>query len=215
MTPDLLDLKTDAPTDARQIRSRKALHAALLSLLTERPFDQLTVREITKRAGTGYATFFRHFQTREALLADIAIGQISELLDLILPTLRHESGEQAIHRLCTFVEENESLWRALLTGGAADIVRAQVLRQARTCSDRVSATAPGIPAELALTHAVSATIEVLAWWLRATRSSNAGQVPDASTVQAPDQRHDAMQVASILQRMVVAPVIGDSAPPAA
>ena len=196
MTPDLQDHKTDAPTDARQIRSRKALHAVLLSLLSERPFDQLTVREITKRAGTGYATFFRHFQTREALLADIALGQISDLLRMIVPTLSPDESRESIQRLCGFIEESETSWRALLTGGAADIVRAQVLREARGCDDNAFNIAPEIPAELGIAHGVGATIDVIAWWLRSGEDAIACR--------------DAEQVASILQRMVVAPIIGDS-----
>ena len=58
--------------DARQVRSRRALSGALLALLEDKPFDQLTIREISAKAGTGYATFFRHFPDKEALLGDVA-----------------------------------------------------------------------------------------------------------------------------------------------
>ncbi|MEJ2408710.1 MAG: helix-turn-helix domain containing protein [Novosphingobium sp.] len=64
--------KRAMPTDARWIRSRKALNAALPALLEERAFDQLTIREITARTSTGYATFFRHYPDKEALLNDVA-----------------------------------------------------------------------------------------------------------------------------------------------
>ena len=72
MMGDISETRREAPTDARQVRSRSALAAALLELLEERPFDQLTIREITARAGTGYATFFRHYPDKEALLHDVA-----------------------------------------------------------------------------------------------------------------------------------------------
>ena len=75
MEISLNGLRRDAPTDARQVRSRNALTGALLALIEEKPFDQLTIREITGRAGTGYATFFRHYPTKEALLADVASGE--------------------------------------------------------------------------------------------------------------------------------------------
>ena len=75
--------------DARQVRSRHALHQALLALLEEKPFDQITVREISARAGTGYATFFRHYPTKEALLSVRRLGLKlrSFTLPIPLPTL--------------------------------------------------------------------------------------------------------------------------------
>jgi len=60
------------PTDARAIRTRRALREALLGLIETRAFEQITIREIAARAGIGYATFFRHHASTEALLDDLA-----------------------------------------------------------------------------------------------------------------------------------------------
>ena len=52
---------TAAPGERRKTRTRTALCGALLSLLEERQFEQVTVRDITARAGIGYAKFFRRY----------------------------------------------------------------------------------------------------------------------------------------------------------
>ena len=66
------DTRPSTPRDARLLKTRAALLGTLLQLLTERSFDQVTIREITKAAGIGYATFFRHYPDKEALLHDLA-----------------------------------------------------------------------------------------------------------------------------------------------
>ena len=45
--------------DRRIRRSKRALAAALVELTAERPFNSITVRDITDRADVGYATFYR------------------------------------------------------------------------------------------------------------------------------------------------------------
>ena len=109
----------DGPSDARQVRSRKALSDALLALLEEKPFDQLTIREISARAGIGYATFFRHYPDKESLLSDVASEEITDLLARASPLLLGIDSLEPAHALCTHVAEHRALWSALLTGGAA------------------------------------------------------------------------------------------------
>src|SRR5437867_13029783 len=75
------------PSDARIVRTKAALHEALLALLEEKPFDAITVRDISARAGIGYATFFRHYPGKSALLDDVAADEIHELLALGLAQL--------------------------------------------------------------------------------------------------------------------------------
>ena len=54
--------------DARVLKTYQRLTDALVALTLERGCDALTVRELTERAEVGYATFFRHFSSKEALL---------------------------------------------------------------------------------------------------------------------------------------------------
>lgn len=184
-------LKRSAPTDARQVRSRNALNAALLALLEERPFDQITIREITARAGTGYATFFRHYATKEELLNDVASEEISALLGMTVPILHQANSYESTLALCTYVSEHSGLWSALLTGGAAAIVRDEFIRQARGLTEGVVDKQDWLPADLGVVHGTGSTFDILAWWLGQKRE------------QSPQQ------VAIILHRLVIAPLVGD------
>lgn len=178
--------------DARQIRSRKALGEALLALLTEKPFDHLTVREISRRAGIGYATFFRHYETKEALLADIACDEIRDLLNRGLPIMADADSLEATRTLCCHVGEHRKLWSALLAGGAAGMVRAAFIQEAQQMP--MPKRRDWLPASLSTIHATGSMIDGLAWWLTVGLHLSCDQI------------------AAILHRLVIAPLLGIDRP---
>jgi AcrR family transcriptional regulator len=147
-------------------RTRPALCEALLGLLEEKSFEQVTLREITARADIGYATFFRHYQDKEALFHDLAGQQISELLAMAVPILYTVDPRASTQALCAFVWEHRKLWTALLTGGAASMMKTEFIRQVQQIAARHPNSDSSIPTELRVLVPVSGTIELLAWWLK-------------------------------------------------
>ncbi len=82
--------------DARARRTMQLLNDALLSLVETTPFERITVDDIVERAGIGRSTFYRHFETKEALIDEIATTEIVRLVDLTFPllnTLRRREPE--------------------------------------------------------------------------------------------------------------------------
>ncbi|TAK99462.1 MAG: TetR/AcrR family transcriptional regulator [Rhodospirillaceae bacterium] len=184
--------KPSTPSDARMRKTRAALYEALLALLEEKPFDNITIREIAARAHVGYATFFRHYQAKGGLLYDLVADQISELINQALPAFTTTDTDAAAFALCSYVDGHRRLWSALLTGGAAGIVREEFVRQARQMATP-SRRHPWLPSELGVIYGVSATVEILAWWLQ-----------QGSDVTVP-------QIAGILNRLVIMPLVVPSA----
>ena len=159
--------------DPRAVRSRLALHQALLELLEIKSLDQLTIRDITECADVGYATFFRHYATKEALLNDVAANQIRILNNLTLPVFEGHDQSAASITLFSYVNEHRLLWRTLLTGGAAGAIREEFLLQARMfAKDYLNRSVPRyrqdnfLPEEAGVILIVGGTLELLAWWLR-------------------------------------------------
>lgn len=151
--------------DPRMQRSRASLREALLDLLEIKSFDRITVREITSRAGVGYATFFRHYPSKEALLSSLAEGQIATLLELIAPALWAEDSRTTCVTLCHHVFQRRSLWTALLTGVASAPVREEFIRQAKLIDLGPIPEDGWVPAELTTICCVGGTLDVLGWWL--------------------------------------------------
>jgi AcrR family transcriptional regulator len=74
-------------SDARALRTRDALRRALLVLLEKKRFGDLSIPKIAATAGIGYATFYRHYPTKNALLADLAAAEVRDLIHLTLPLM--------------------------------------------------------------------------------------------------------------------------------
>lgn len=193
MEAGIVGIKRAAPSDARQIRSRKALSSALLELIEEKSFDQLTIREITARAGTGYATFFRHYPTKESLLGDVASEEIAGLLAMTTPILYDTDSAQTTRVLCRYVADHRSLWTALLTGGAAGIVRDEFIRQAQVLASDNGDLVDWLPADLGVVYGTGATFDLLAWWL------------------SQDEDFSPEKIADILNRLIIRPLVGKHA----
>ena len=170
---DILWIITDSDpsmstlSDARVVRTRQALRQAMTALAEELPLDAITVRAIAARAEVGYATFFRHYADKEALLADVADLLTQEFLGRVRPLLEQRDRRGAARSLCDFVLEHLALHKALIAGGSGETVRAEMLRQTMLTMAATRQRQPDGPFDdLLLFHLVSSILNLLAWWLR-------------------------------------------------
>lgn len=78
--------------DRRVDRTRRGLRAALLALLSEKGYAEITVEEISKRADLSRATFYVHYKDKEDLLleylSDLADEQVQALANFSLAEWR-------------------------------------------------------------------------------------------------------------------------------
>lgn len=152
------------------------------------PFEAVTVAAITTRAGVGYATFFRHYPSREALLAEIADDLIAQLVVLIAPLVVAQDTGAAASALTCFVDARRPLCRALLIG-AGDAMRRDITARAVAVAGTAGAPSPKwFPHDLGVIHGVAATLTILRWWLEQ------------------DQPQDSAAVADIIDRLVFGPM---------
>ncbi|HEX7854817.1 MAG TPA: helix-turn-helix domain-containing protein [Sphingobium sp.] len=181
--------------DARARRTMQLLHEAFLSLVETTTVDRITVDDIVERAGIGRSTFYRHFETKEALIDEIATTEIEHLVDLAFPLMNAADTRSACRALAGYVDEHRRLWNVLLTGGASAIMRETFIRLASArAATSLDGFAPVLPVELGVVAGVGATIEILAWWLRQ---------PDPVSVE---------QAAEYLDRLTVRPALDGPRP---
>jgi AcrR family transcriptional regulator len=64
-------------TDRRIQRTRQSLRTALLELMKEKAYDDISLEEITERANVGRATFYLHYKDKE----DLLLEEFSEMAD--------------------------------------------------------------------------------------------------------------------------------------
>src|SRR5882757_5848699 len=65
--------------DRRIQKTQKLLHEALISLIHEKGYDSIVVKEILDRANVGRSTFYMHFRDKDELL----VSGIHDMLGLV------------------------------------------------------------------------------------------------------------------------------------
>jgi AcrR family transcriptional regulator len=100
--------------NARARRTRSALHRAFTSLIQSNRYENLEVADITTRAGVSRSTFYAHYSSKDALLAESIAGPFAVLAD----TINSDFAEPQLIALLEHFWENRALARGILVGPA-------------------------------------------------------------------------------------------------
>jgi AcrR family transcriptional regulator len=172
------DVTSEQVQDRRVRRTRKAIREALQTLLQDHSIEQITVKEIAAEADIGYTTFFRHFATKEAALADLADYEAEELIGHCFPLLGSIESRAVSLVFCQHIDGRRRVWTALLTGGAASIVRQAMVRHTLERSNVWPQSRSWLPAESGPTLVIGLLVEVLGWWLSHARDLTPEQLSE-------------------------------------
>jgi AcrR family transcriptional regulator len=154
-------------SDPRVQRTRRRLGRAMVELTIERGFDAVTIRDLTDRAGIGYATFFRHYADKDALLRDL----LEEVLEGLMEVLEPLSADADATRTGTLVfrhaQRNADLYRVLLAsqrsvdllGRALEVGAEGITRNFVQRPDSV------VPIDVAAHHLTRSVVALIEWWL--------------------------------------------------
>lgn len=157
----------DDDLDRRIRKTRRALAAALVSLTSERPYSSIQVRDITDRADVGYATFYRHYDSKDELMLAV-FAEITAELETSAGSPGDEYFVQEGRLLFGHVQKYEGLYRSILQ--SRDFVDKLKKLLARRIEDHIQSHARELdelafPIELAANHMQAALIGMIEWWL--------------------------------------------------
>lgn len=154
--------------DRRIQRTRDALGTALIDLIKEEGYARVTIKDITERANIAYATFFRHFESKEALLLYCMTEIIRELEGT---TVTESASDLRMEGQSIFehVQANHKLYSSLLNIEASrnvlnqlkQIIIENVQSNLLTSSDNQA----WIPDDIRANHIAASVLELIAWWL--------------------------------------------------
>ena len=157
--------------DERIRRTRARLGSALVALIHEKPFNDVTVQEVLDRASVGRSTFYLHFRNKN----DLLLSQLEMFLDTMSTTLSNRKEES--HRVLPVAEMfshiggQNRMYRALADAGRLndffDLAQGyfsraieQRLRESRRCSHLLHHELS------ARSHALAASLlALLKWWV--------------------------------------------------
>lgn len=162
--------KKDQPADPRVLRSTQALGGALVELLHERRFDDITVQDILDRAGVGRATFYAHYRNKDDVLHS-SYEKLFIFLDGALD--RGPSAGARVVPVTEFLahvgEEADVFVASLRESGKFDELSdlavdyiADMIRRRITPADGAPAS---VPSALLARMLAAAFVEMFRWWL--------------------------------------------------
>ena len=166
----------ESTMDRRALRTRAALHQALIQLILERDYDAISVGDITDAANVGRSTFYTHFTDKDDLLRN-GTGRLRSLL--FEQHLSAGAGESHpalrtlgfSHFMTTHLKEQQPLYRALMRGRAGPIIVGKLreflseLVRGELASIEDAAGRPTPAPEVAVQFVVGAYMSILTWWL--------------------------------------------------
>jgi AcrR family transcriptional regulator len=154
-------------TDRRVQRTQDRLRQAMAELIVQRSYESISIRDLTAEAGVGYATFFRHYPSKDALLLDLLQRSIQDLAQLLPPGLDTDPTEEG-RVIFTHAAQHEQIYRILLRGEGTLALLEQV--QAASVAEVMDRFAgqrePAIPLEILAHHLVASIIALIGWWLQ-------------------------------------------------
>jgi Transcriptional regulator len=162
-------------TDRRVQKTQDLLHGALASLIHEKSYDAIVVKEILARANVGRSTFYTHFRDKDELL-DSGIrdmlrasataapmrstGSADRILRFSLPILEHieryrDASDSPVDakKLAVVHEHLEQVLVELIVDD---------LKRAGQCHRESEFS---VPCDLLARHVASTFLLVLSWWV--------------------------------------------------
>ena len=155
--------------DRRILRTRDTLGDALVALMQEKNFDEITVQDVLDRAGVGRSTFYVHYRDKQ----DLFLSDVEDFFDHFSSALKRAGAKPdrllPVEELFTHIREVREFYSAVVQSGKMNDV--QALGRgcfARSIDERLQAA--GIEMDRvqrsAQAHALAGSFfSLLEWWI--------------------------------------------------
>ena len=159
-------------SDPRVRRTRRMLRDALVSLILEKDFASITIKDVTERAEVAYITFFRHLESLDQLLMEVLEEGLAELLGHI-ETLAEQSETSALETegrlIFEYIEQNADLFHILFKSQSVTRVRKKVVRNItaifqKSCLPLARSGSP-VATAIMSNHIATSLLSLIEWWL--------------------------------------------------
>ena len=164
--------------DRRQRKSREAIIASFINLLSHKSFSQITVADIIGSADVGRATFYAHFETKDYLLRELCrelFCHISDLAQEEDSDHKHiftcNTDEPVFLHLLRHLTKNDNRILDLLSGQNNELFlsyfKTELVKLTEISLDSFSLKSKReLPKDYLVNHIACTFVETVNWWIR-------------------------------------------------
>lgn len=158
--------------DRRSLRTQGILHEALITLMQEKRYDDITVQDIIDRANVGRSTFYSHFQDKE----DLMTSGLMRLMQIMSEQVARPSstGEMRLFptkELYEHVQDHHALFNSMVRGRGLElfIEKGQEYwsqQLSETLQSRIAqGKQPLVPVPVLAQFLAGTYVTMLRWWI--------------------------------------------------
>ena len=167
-------MRTKKGSDRRIQRTRRRLSGALVELVKEKRFDDITVQNVIERAEVGRATFYSHFRDKE----DLFEQQWKQFSERLAQQMDWDiAGKDSFVPVASFfqhLQEVQPFYLGLVRSGKIDAMFKRgieyLTHHIETALNQRLKLAPrpvGVPIPILSNYLASEFFALLKWWLDA------------------------------------------------
>ncbi len=117
-------VKSRRKTDRRILRTRDTLGDALVALMHEKNFDEITVQDLLDRAGVGRSTFYVHYCDKQ----DLFMSDVEDFFENFSTALKRDVASPnrllPVKELFTHIRQVREFYSAMVNSGKMNDVQA-------------------------------------------------------------------------------------------
>ncbi|TBL67995.1 TetR/AcrR family transcriptional regulator [Paenibacillus thalictri] len=158
-----------AKVDRRILKSQEAMKKAVIELMTEKNFDDITIQDIADRANINRGTIYLHYQDKYDLLDKLIEAHIYELRELGEWACRLD-WSSALLPFFEYFEKNYLFFSTMLASQGAPSFRKRlfdyITEGFKDEIDKESGRNTDLSEAVMLQYTGNAYVGVIEWWIR-------------------------------------------------
>lgn len=164
--------------DRRIVKTRDDIRNAFISLLKEKSFDEITVKDIAEKANINRATFYKHYEDKYDLISYLEeeiIERIKQIIEASSPmnltlAIQEQPAYQTIVNIYHYINEERDLIEVLISpnGNQTFLTHMEFLLEQMLMNlfkNQITTKQSKLKLELIVVYLASAHLGVIKHWL--------------------------------------------------
>lgn len=97
--------------------TRECIQSALVVLMSEKPFDKITITEIVKKSGVSRTAFYRNFTSKEDILSNLSDQMLGGITEMVLTAIQDVNPRKLYCDMFRLIQEHPRDFDVLLKAG--------------------------------------------------------------------------------------------------